>query len=303
MSKPDSAGESLESILASIRKSLAEQSTDALSEKAPAAAEAEARPRRPGLTQRLAGTPPDPRSAAAGAVSDDLSDLLEGPPAPARRQTDAPGPGAAGPGRAPAAEPTEPTAADAGGEKDPLWFLTRREEPDPPPPAASEKTAETVEPALTRPEVFRASLPPFFGSSAPAATPPAPTPDPPARNAPAAMPQPSPVTASAVKAADPALAHEVTLVAAAAEQAAARLPAAAPSPVPNGKAAPADEALQLPSALLDTAHNRALEAMVLDLLKPMLRQWLDENMPRLVAEALDDEVKRVRKRGVDAGKT
>jgi cell pole-organizing protein PopZ len=34
--------------------------------------------------------------------------------------------------------------------------------------------------------------------------------------------------------------------------------------------------------------------MVLDLLKPMLRQWLDQNMSRLVAEALSEEVQRTR---------
>ena len=44
-----------------------------------------------------------------------------------------------------------------------------------------------------------------------------------------------------------------------------------------------------PAPAGDTPHTHALEVMVLDLLKPMLRQWLDENMPRLVAEALSEE--------------
>ena len=44
----------------------------------------------------------------------------------------------------------------------------------------------------------------------------------------------------------------------------------------------------------DAASNRALEAVVLELLKPMLRQWLDENMPRLVAQAISDEAVRAR---------
>ena len=39
----------------------------------------------------------------------------------------------------------------------------------------------------------------------------------------------------------------------------------------------------------DTPLTRAMEAIVLDLLKPMLSQWLDQNMPRLVAEALKEE--------------
>ena len=43
--------------------------------------------------------------------------------------------------------------------------------------------------------------------------------------------------------------------------------------------------------------------MVLDLLKPMLSQWLDQNMPRLVAEALSEEVQRARAAKGDAKKT
>jgi cell pole-organizing protein PopZ len=39
--------------------------------------------------------------------------------------------------------------------------------------------------------------------------------------------------------------------------------------------------------------SQALEVMVLDLLKPMLREWLDQNMPRMVAEALKAESDRV----------
>ena len=101
------------------------------------------------------------------------------------------------------------------------------------------------------------------------------------------------------------MAHEVSLLAAAAEAAAARPPPATPQPALNGKAAPAAAAASQPSANLasDMAHNRALEVMVLDLLKPMLRQWLDENMPRMVAEALSEEVQRARTAKGDAKKT
>ena len=53
----------------------------------------------------------------------------------------------------------------------------------------------------------------------------------------------------------------------------------------------------------DTPLTRALETVVLDLLKPMLRQWLDENMPRLVAEALSEEVQRTRAAKGDVKKT
>ncbi|NJO24037.1 MAG: hypothetical protein HC868_15330 [Sphingomonadales bacterium] len=79
MSKPDPAGGSLENILASIRKSLSEQSTNALSETAaaPADQDKDARPaRKHGLTQRLAGAATG-ASSADGEKGADLSDLLE----------------------------------------------------------------------------------------------------------------------------------------------------------------------------------------------------------------------------------
>ena len=302
MSKPDPAGGSLENILASIRQSLSEQSTEALDERAatPVEQDKNARPRKQGLTQRLAGTTAE---AGAGQPNDDLSDLLDDTPVNATPPREAaPAPDAAGAAAATAA---------ASGEKDPLWFLTRRDEPAPeagspaagaapePPPVAA--ATPPAEPKLTRPEVLRASMPPFFGSSAEAAKPPA-APVEPAPQ-PAAGPQvtrPQSSAPAAQASADAGMAREVSLLAAAAEAAAARPPQAAPQPVLNGKAAPA-AAAPSPSATLasDMAHNRALEVMVLDLLKPMLRQWLDENMPRMVAEALGEEVQRAR----DAKKT
>lgn len=304
MSKPDPAGGSLENILASIRQSLSEQSTDALSERSAAPVEQDKNakpPRKQGLAQRLAGTTAD---VGVGQPSDDLSDLLDDTPANATpRPEAAPAPDAAGPAAATAA---------ASSEKDPLWFLTRRDEPAPetgspppagaapePPPAAA--ATPPAEPKLTRPEVLRASMPPFFGSSTEAAKPPA-APVEPAPQ-PASGPQvtrPQSSTPAVQASADAGMAREVSLLAAAAEAAAARPPQAAPQPMLNGKAAPA-AAAPSPSATLasDMAHNRALEVMVLDLLKPMLRQWLDENMPRMVAEALGEEVQRAR----DAKKT
>jgi cell pole-organizing protein PopZ len=97
------------------------------------------------------------------------------------------------------------------------------------------------------------------------------------------------------------MAREVSLLAAAAEAAAIR-PQTAPQSVLNGKGLPATGAVA-DAILADTAHNRALEVMVLDLLKPMLSQWLDQNMPRLVAEALSEEVQRTRAAKGDAKKT
>ena len=38
------------------------------------------------------------------------------------------------------------------------------------------------------------------------------------------------------------------------------------------------------------ASHKTLEDSVRDMLRPMLRQWLDENMPRMVSAALKDEL-------------
>lgn len=302
MSKPDPAGGSLENILASIRKSLSEQSTDALAEASAAPAEQDKDtkpPRKQGLTQRLAGTTAEaPLSPDVGGASDDLSDLLDDGPVKA-----APPPGA------PASDAERPAAATgaASGEKDPLWFLTRRDEPaqeagSPPAGAAAESppaaaATPPAEPKLTRPEVLRASMPPFFGSSAEAKPPLT-------SETTAASPhvtRPQSAAPAAQVSADAGMAHEVSLLAAAAEAAAARPPPAAPQPALNGKgpAVPSPE----PAPAGDTPHTHALEVMVLDLLKPMLRQWLDENMPRMVAEALSEEVQRARTAKGDAKKT
>lgn len=298
MSKPDAVSGSLESILASIRKSLSEQSTDALGETsaAPANDDREMRPARKGLAQRLAG-------AAAGAspnnalhANDDLSDLLE---PPASDPVPAPSP-------APAAAPRPAAApAEGSGEKDPLWFLARHEEPTPeaqspplataPEPSSNSLAAEpNTEPKLTRPEVLRASMPPFFGSSAEAAKP-APTP----RDAQPAAPA-APASPVARTEADASIAREMSLLAEAAEAAAARPAQISPQPVLNGKE-PAVSVAPPPETGIagDTPHTNAFEAMVLDLLKPMLRQWLDQNMPRLVEEALSEEVQR--KRATEGG--
>lgn len=310
MSKPDPAGGSLENILASIRQSLSEQSTDALDERpaAPVEQDKDVRPaRKQGLTQRLAGaTAEAPLPPDLGQPGDDLSDLLDDGPVKATPRPEAASvSGAASPAAA---------TASASGEKDPLWFLTRRDEPAPeagPPPAGAAPEPPPVaaatppaEPKLTRPEVLRASMPPFFGSSTEAAKPPLASEPaaPPASSPHVTRPQSSAPAAQA--ATDAGMAHEVSLLAAAAEAAAARPPPAAPQSALNGKAAPAAAASSTSANLAsDLAHNRALEVMVLDLLKPMLRQWLDENMPRMVADALSEEVQRARAAKGDAKKT
>jgi cell pole-organizing protein PopZ len=298
MSRPDAASGSLESILASIRKSLSEQSTDTLTQAPDVAADQpkEAKARRTGLTQRLAGAGSEAPAAHEAGGSDDLSDLLE-------EQAPAPAPIAA-PVAAPA--PAPGPAATTVIKEDPLWFLTRTEEPAAPPAEASPPAPPATQsgakipptedpPTLTRPEVLRASMPPFFGSTAEVAKPEAP-PEP--KSAPVAPKPPPPMPAA------PPVAQAVAPPAPSVEPSAGLARPASPAPLRNGKAlsvadAPAEAGNAAPG---DTPHTRTIEAAVLDLLKPMLRQWLDQNMPRLVADALKDEAMRVRTPGGDAKK-
>ncbi len=283
MSKPDQASGSLEDILSSIRKSLAEQSTDALDEGAVGIPAAESKPRREGLVGRLANataglTPPQ----GVGQAEDDLSDVLvvdgaaprasaaPAPQPPVEPAPRVPAAVASAPAPNPAPDPAPLPAAAPPADKDPLWFLSRSGEPG----------VATGEPVLTPPEVVRATMPPFFGAAAePAGLEMAPAPAAPPASAMFAGPAPGRMT-------DPALDREVSLVAAAAETA-ARPPA---SSAANGAAGGGRGDAQAAAGSLQAPH--ALEAMVLELLKPMLRQWLDQNMPRMVAEALKAEADR-----------
>jgi cell pole-organizing protein PopZ len=40
--------------------------------------------------------------------------------------------------------------------------------------------------------------------------------------------------------------------------------------------------------------NNSLEDLVRDLLKPMLKQWLDANLPNMVETLVREEIKRIR---------
>jgi uncharacterized protein len=273
MSKPDPTGESLESILASIRRSLSEQSTDVLAEEAPATPADTPRGVISGLTRRLAESAEDapPVDGAEPVEPDNLEplDLPHQDPAPI----------------APPSAPVASAPAPAQPQKDALWFLGARDRPAAPesgPPA----TAEPARPATADPKpvqartarsgVLRGPLPPFFGSSA-----------------------------EAQKA-------EVVLVQPSAAGAGMILPSAPPPKAANGQAGPG--AGQVGDALRNgvagalfghaapdagaapegaTPHVHALEAMVAELLRPMLQRWLEENMPRLVSAALKDEAVRM----------
>ncbi len=44
--------------------------------------------------------------------------------------------------------------------------------------------------------------------------------------------------------------------------------------------------------------GRSLEDLTRDMLRPMLKNWLDENLPRIVQDRVDEEVERLSRRRV-----
>lgn len=49
----------------------------------------------------------------------------------------------------------------------------------------------------------------------------------------------------------------------------------------------------LSAAIRMPAEGRTLEDVVRELLKPLLKQWLDDNLPRIVQASVDEEVERI----------
>lgn len=335
MNKSESTGaKSLEEILASIRKSLADEAAPQpkAAQPQPKPAVADAPPTKPAstpakgggmLSAKLAGAP---NGAGRGPSLDpDLSELLAGEPKK---------PAPAAP--AETSKPAAATAGDADG-KDPLWFLSRLSAAAAGPagtgsaarardaakaPIPKEPTP-VEEIKLSRPETLRASLPPLFDaalepapftpkSSAPdtAASPSARTeprlpplgPDPsPARmDAPAKKDadkpepfSPMPFGKAPAAASDPlvaALAGNATSLPEAAEKPATKEPPAdmrlaglepsSPPPAPEPE----------PPAAVNALPTLALEQMVAELLEPVIRQWLQSNLPRLIEKAVREEV-------------
>jgi cell pole-organizing protein PopZ len=291
MSRPDTGGESLESILAAIRKSLAEQATDVLEEEvgapvgpqgdAPAAAQGSE-----GFFQRLRDVTEDTPQAEAVALNgqEPTAALVEAAP-PAPDQAPVPDP-------APA---TAPAAAPASN--DPLWFLGRVADapakngtpaaggPDPFPKPSAANLKVPIAEARARADIVRGPLPPFFGSSPEAAkVEVAPMPASPLSGVMATLPPADVVPPSS---------GDVLRGGAETAHAAPRTqPAPGPGVMSNGKAgshlgAAADG--RTAAAGDGPTQNQALEVMVAELLRPMLRRWLDENMPRLVSAALRAE--------------
>jgi cell pole-organizing protein PopZ len=322
MSRPDASGaKSLEEILASIRKSLSGDAGDAGGRRPaspdPGAAPPELDPLATdgALSQRLAGALGQTNGTGQ---DDDFTELLaprETRPAPPPDTA----PGAAGEGRDPLwflKQPADPegsnTSARAPAPPSPLPHDT---------PAPRPLSADEIK--LSRPEVLRASLPPLFGggeeqaptSRAPDAAPA----KPPADFTPAAPPRfapfaPGETTKPAgaflgdkvrpseprpgARSEEPASEASPPVVARADARAA---PAEPVSPLPVSGQAPAS-AKVAPSPVPDRSpakpeaappNARTLESAIGELLEPVIRQWLQANLPRLVEEMVRTEVARV----------
>jgi cell pole-organizing protein PopZ len=309
----DSSGENLESILASIRRSLAEQATSVLDDEiaVPAAshlladdsADPDVPPLPASLSQHLAGTP-DTRQASWKGISTNAG----GPSAPDEDPLPAPivtavnvaqAVTALASGEAARLEESLDAAAEAD-QKDPLWFLSQEPELKgaaaaaktildragaPPPPAMEAKPA--LDPKPSRLGAVRGPLPPFFGSPAAGVVKVAFVPDPPARQGTEVPPAP-PAASVAPPPFDRTTSGEaprgLDAPQRAADSASSTRASSIFGPAPGG---PAD---------LATPQIQALEAMVAELLRPMLRRWLDENMPRLVSAALKAEAELMARR-------
>jgi cell pole-organizing protein PopZ len=303
MSKPEAtAAKSLEEIIASIRKSLAGQASGSGGRGNVAKAERvepelalpadgpvkEPDPADGQFADRLAGA----LNGSNGApIDDDLSDILaqdERAPAPPKRDIPAP----------PAAEDKPPELP---------WRADR---------SAAKAPAAPAQVELSRPEDLRRSLPPLFGEE-PEKVPTSPdVPLPPLPAAMVAKPlgdilaaealPPVPMTPPAERIMAPAKAGPLATPAspavapppvvamasvadAAVESGPAVAPFVAPSPavpaaaVANG--AYADAAKPAPAL-----SSRALEQVIAELLEPVIRHWLDANLPRLIEKVVREEV-------------
>ncbi|HMM13543.1 MAG TPA: DUF2497 domain-containing protein [Parvibaculum sp.] len=80
-------------------------------------------------------------------------------------------------------------------------------------------------------------------------------------------------------------------------------PAYRPEPAPQGAGLLSSEAATAASAAFGALASsiftssggggRTLEDLVADLLRPMLKQWLDQNLPPLVEQLVREEIERV----------
>jgi cell pole-organizing protein PopZ len=355
MNKPQpTEGKSLEEILASIRKSLADEPPSRQpqlpvppakaklpeakpAQPAPAAAPAKAEGAGSLAGKLAAGL--NGASSTPPASDDDLSELL----ATAPTKPVAP---------APVDAPKPPEARS--NAKDPLWFLSRLSAATDAAPAGSAARARDAAKApaapadevkLSRPETLRPSLPPLFGAGSEPIPPAAPRPDienvsltartEPRSIAPegdaeptTAKVQPEPTVRADVSAPPAAIEAPVTPppgprgvdepVAKDAPLPSSAAPsAAATSPQPPAEVVPvvpaveieADRPEQAPAAQSAPVASTeppsaapAFEQAVGQLLEPVIRQWLQSNLPRLIDKAVREEVARALAAERDAAK-
>ena len=312
-------GQNLEEVLASIRKTLAEE-PPAQTDSPPGSQSASLRPgdgdaakqsvpekaapERDALPDKLAGAL---NGVANGKLAgdEDLDDLL------APEKTLAPGP---------VSPDKEPPPSAASETRDPLWFLKLRPTRDESVVDASPAPGkDDIEPAndfkLSRPE--RGKLPPLFGGGAEAA------PDvraPATSGAPKAAETPAPAAGAVPNGIFPSMSARASSSLSVPAEAVPAVkdmpvveedkpkqvmsPPASPRPEDAPQAAPPPDAgvaatgakPETPRASTEKpagGQNRsALEEMIGQLLEPVLRQWLENNLPRIVEAAIREEVAR-----------
>jgi cell pole-organizing protein PopZ len=291
MSRSDPpGGQNLDEILASIRKTLADE--------APATPDPVKSPGGNGNAHGGAAGPPDD-AAAPDTLPAKLAVALNGSANGSAGEADF------GDLLAGSAQPDKLTVAPASAEQsDPLWFLTRPPE-DPKATGQAKEQADAAE--LTRPEVVRAKFPPLFS----------PNPEPPAGAASAGAAATPAEKETASNGSGAQLRKEFTVKAkSAAENGAApgsreepRLPGEGgsagqpkadqePKPSEPGTVAPSGPSLTSPapkSTAPSDPQAKALEQAIAQVLEPLLRRWLENNLPRMVQAAIREEVARTSK--------
>jgi len=267
------------------------------------------------LSARLAGVLKDPGSATPG--DDDYAELLAA-------HDKAQGPAAA--------DPAKPTEARRRGAdplwflRQPAGTAPQDGTPSQTPPETGE-AVKAGDIRLSRPQDLRASLPPLFGAEeqpSPLArmpvpeTQPSPPPAPPVKMAGPAqdnihtaktqplMPAPgeSPAGAGAPEPKPASDVEAVAPVVAASAEPAPEAPTTVEAKLDDGfqphtqaasmaMAAPVAEAAGVKSTASGAGlQARTLEQVIGELLEPVIRQWLDANLPRLVEEVVRKEVAR-----------
>ena len=319
MSKSDASGaQSLEEILAQIKKSVAGEPGTARTDAAEGAGEESGdRTADAGLSARLAGVL---KETGAGTPGDEnYSQLLATEEKAPNR--DAP------------PDPAKPTDRRSQ-TPDPLWFL--RQPSGAAPESGSSAATERTQPGaaliveeikLSRPQDLRSSLPPLFGSDneqasvarMPAADVPKAPPSPPpqvavpdelANSAPDNMltantqpALPPAATTDGAGLSEPEAELTVQPMSAAATIIAQPVSATPPSSetdfagqpqgAPTAPSATIEQRPAVESTPADAGPQaRSLEQVIGELLEPVIRQWLEANLPRLAEEVVRKEVAR-----------